>query len=742
MSWDHKRILLGILIICSISLGLGTNNRVYANDKPVRVGYYENEIFQEGAKEGSVKSGYAYEYYRKLSEYTGWEYEYVYGTYADLYNMLIDGEIDLLAGLAMTDDRKDIIGYPDAPMGSGLYNLIKHDTDNSITSDPVSFEGRSIGVLDSVLVDALRDYLKEQNVSADIVLYDDYVSLFEDFDNDELEIIAVEGNGAYSRENSVVLCTFGSSDFYLCVNSQRQDLLLELNSAQTMLANEEPNYITNLRNRYYSGSISSLAFSDSEKEWLIDNDTLDVGYLEDLLPYCDTDEDGNVTGLVKDMIPQILSDLNITGVTVNYHGFRSYYDMIQAMDKQVIDLAFPVEGSLFYSEENGIYQSSTVLSTVNELVYSATYDENLDKVIAVNKNCGLQYYYIMAVFPDAKLRYYDSVYECLDAVVNGEADGTVLNGLRAYDILKNSKYHDLSAIKLGQRDEICFGIEIGNKGLLKLINRGLSVIDEDYVLNMASRYTDKLYSYTVKDFLKDNSEIGVTFLIVAFLVILFILVLGYQQKIEEEKNQRASIQKIFDQMIMAFAKMIDKKDEYTSGHSFRVADYSRKLASKIGYSKALCQKVYNVALLHDIGKIAVPSRILHKPNPLDDKEYSIVKEHASLGMEILQEIDAFPEISLGAGYHHEKYDGTGYPEGLKGDEIPKIAQIISVADAFDAMYSTRPYRKRMKLEDCLEEIRKGEGTQFNPNIAEAFIELVHEGMLDVDEESYEDVLWW
>ena len=174
---------------------------------------------------------------------------------------LIDGKIDLLAGLARTDEREEIIAYPDAPMGSGLYNLIKHDFDNSVTSDPASFEGRKIGVLDSILVNALNDYLKDQEVSADIVLYDDYVSLFEDFDNGELEIIAVEGNGAYSRENSVVLCTFGSADFYLCVSKDRQDLLFELNNAQTMLASEEPNYITNLRNRYFSGSVSSLAFS-------------------------------------------------------------------------------------------------------------------------------------------------------------------------------------------------------------------------------------------------------------------------------------------------------------------------------------------------------------------------------------------------------------------------------------------------------------------------------------------------
>lgn len=736
-----KRYLL-FLICLFIGMFSLYSITVKADDKKVvRVGYYENEIFQEGASDGAVKSGYAYEYYRKLSEYTGWEYEYVYGTYNELYKQLVDGQIDMLAGIAMLDDRIGVIGYPDEAMGSELYNLIKHDDDDTVSSYPATFEGKKIGILDSAMVNSLSQYLFEQKVSANIIKYDDYSSLFEDFDSKKIDIAAVEGSGTYSREGVEVLCSFGATDYYLCVNINRQDLLFELNQAQNHLAIEEPNYINSLRNKYFSGSVSSLAFSGPEKEWLSANDTLDVGYIEDLLPYSDTDSKGNVTGIVKDVIPQILSGLNITNIEVTYHGYISYDEMLSDMNEGIIDLAFPVEGSLFYSEENGIYQSSPLVSTNNELVYKGNYDSGSVKSLAVNMSSGLQYYYTIAVFPDAELKYYDSVEACMEAVQNEEVDGTVLNGLRAYNLLRNSRFHGLSAVQLSGKDDVCFGIEIGNKGLLKLINRGLSVLDEDYVLNTASHYSDALYKYTFKDFLKDNSEIGIIFVIIAFVIALLVLVLQSEQKIAEEKAQRFAIQKIFDQMIMSFAQMIDKKDEYTSGHSFRVAEYSRKLARKIGYSDALAQKVYNIALLHDIGKIAVPSRILHKPAGLDDDEYSIVKEHASLGKEILQEIDSLPEISLGAGYHHEKYDGTGYPEGLKGEAIPKIAQIISVADAFDAMYSTRPYRKRMDLEDCLMEIRKGEGTQFNPELAEAFIEMVHEGWLEkVDTDS--DVLWW
>ena len=137
---------------------------VYAGDdetKTVRVGYYENEVFQEGAEEGAVKTGYAYEYYCKLSEYTGWKYEYVYGGFGDLYQMLLDGEIDLLAGLAWREERASLISYPKEIMGNESYYLVKHEADADITADPATMNGCRIGVLDSAMVSVLEKYLDD-----------------------------------------------------------------------------------------------------------------------------------------------------------------------------------------------------------------------------------------------------------------------------------------------------------------------------------------------------------------------------------------------------------------------------------------------------------------------------------------------------------------------------------------------------------------------------------------------------
>ena len=737
----RRMLVYALLIELLVAMTMCFNTKA-DNSKVVYVGYYENEIFQEGAKEGAVKSGYAYEYYRKLSEYTGWKYVYVYGSFNELYQKLIDGKIDLIAGLAKTSEREQIISYPSMSMGMEIYSLIKHTDDNDVNSNPESFSNKKIGVLNSVTLNAFDDYISTYNVDCEVVKYDDYENLLNDFDDGKLDIAAVEGSGTYSRKNSEIIGNFGSSDYYVCVNKNRPDLLNELDMAQTQIANQEPGFLSNLKNKYYQGSVSSLSFSDYERRWLKENNELVVGYLEDLLPYSDTDADGNVTGIVKDIIPQLLTNLELNDITVNYVGYASYSDMMKDINDEKIDIAFPVDGSLFYSEINEMYASNPVLSITNELVFKKNKGANNIKTIAINKNNSLQYYYAKIAYPDTEIVYYDTINDCLKAVKNGQVDATILNGLRAYDILKNSKYRSLSAIPLNIREDICFGVKIGNEGLLKIVNRGIGLYNPDYITGVTTHYTDILFTYTLFDFLRDNIGLVIGFFIILFIIIMIAIVMSMKSKVEKARKQRKEIQKVFNKMIQAFAKIIDKKDEYTSGHSFRVANYSKKLALRIGYSKEMAQKVYNVALLHDIGKILIPNDILHKKENLTDEEYAIVKKHAEYGSEILKEIDLIPEISYGAGYHHERFDGKGYPEGLKDKEIPEIAQIISVADAFDAMYSTRSYRKKMKLKEALKEIENGAGTQFNPRFAKAFIELVNDGELETNDEDNNDVLWW
>ena len=214
------------------------------------------------------------------------------------------------------------------------------------------------------------------------------------------------------------------------------------------------------------------------------------------------------------------------------------------------------------------------------------------------------------------------------------------------------------------------------------------------------------------------------------LVIVFIVQAYIHNKMAKLLKKEEEDRTFIRQVIRVFAKSIDTKDKYTNGHSSRVAEYTKMIAQKAGYSEAEVEKFYNIGLMHDIGKIITPDEILNKPGRLTDDEFVIMKQHASNGYEILKEVEIMPELALGAGYHHERVDGKGYPSGKTAEEIPDVAQIIAVADTFDAMHSTRPYRKQMKMEDTIAELKRVSGTQLNEKYVQLLLALIEEGKIE------------
>ena len=190
--------------------------------------------------------------------------------------------------------------------------------------------------------------------------------------------------------------------------------------------------------------------------------------------------------------------------------------------------------------------------------------------------------------------------------------------------------------------------------------------------------------------------------------------------IEEQKHAR----QLFDQTAQALASAIDAKDKYTHGHSTRVAEYSAKIAKLAGWDEEMCDEVYYAGLLHDVGKIGIPDRIINKEGKLTDEEFDVIKTHPEIGSQILGSIVRSPYLSIGAHHHHERYDGHGYPSRLKGEDIPAIARIIAVADAYDAMTSKRSYRDPIPQDKVREEFVKGMDSQFDPEFAKIMLHLI------------------
>ena len=198
-------------------------------------------------------------------------------------------------------------------------------------------------------------------------------------------------------------------------------------------------------------------------------------------------------------------------------------------------------------------------------------------------------------------------------------------------------------------------------------------------------------------------------------------------------NQRHEMDnEIIKESIETFIGFIDAKDPYTNGHSLRVAEYTKLIAKEMGVEGEELDRTYYVALLHDCGKIGVPDHILGKPGKLTDEEFEIIKSHTIRGGEILSSFHSLKNVGEGAHYHHERYDGKGYPEGRAGEEIPLIARMICVADSFDAMNTNRVYRKKLTKEYILNELEKNKGKQFDPGIADIMLRLIKEGKINMD----------
>lgn len=264
-----------------------------------------------------------------------------------------------------------------------------------------------------------------------------------------------------------------------------------------------------------------------------------------------------------------------------------------------------------------------------------------------------------------------------------------------------------------------FEMTIGGENCTVFANQ---VMNDWYVIMVVSN--TKLFHD-----LRTQMLIGILISATVFLIIVVFCAISarkinqYQMKEHESKER---LNRMNTNIIRALAYTIDAKDRYTSGHSQRVADYSLAIAKRMGKSEEEQKIVYYAALLHDVGKIRVSEEVINKPGKLTEEEFNQIRVHPVSGYHILKDIHEDVRVAYGAKYHHERYDGTGYPNGLEGENIPEIARIIGVADAYDAMASNRSYRNALPQEVVRSEIEKGRGKQFDEKIANIMLQMIDE----------------
>ena len=502
----------------------------------VKVGYYFSNNFQEGMDDRAPKSGYSYEYLQKLASYTGWKYEYVYGEWDELFEKLKDGEIDLMAGVAYSEDRVDQIGYPDSEMLNETFYIYKDTDDSSMQcGDIASYSGKKIGTLkgDQRMTAALEQWKARHRADIEIEYYSDLTECARVFNEQQIDGFVSADNVVSSYSGITPVEKIGKQLFYLCTAKEREDLLSELNMAMSIMNEQDAVEVDELRNKYYTETTVSVFLSQQEQQWMKEHAQITVGYLADYLPYCDKAEDGSATGLVSDIVPDLFDALSGDyDPEIIYRCFDDQQEMLDCLKNGEVDFVMPVSEGKWYAEQEEFVQSSAVVAFPIALVYREPYDNEVTSRIAVNQNNLRQYWYTLANYPDAEIVMYDGIEACIDAVNSGEADSTLLSALRVSQLLNGEK--KLNIITLSDSEKLCFGVAAGNKALLQILNHGLSILGESYGLNHTYRYLDTVVTYTLTDVIQDH-----VWLFIGLLTVLLILIVTYFIHREQEQKKAA-----------------------------------------------------------------------------------------------------------------------------------------------------------------------------------------------------------
>lgn len=296
---------MGILFFSNVSVSA-------KEQKTVKVGYYFSHNFQEGMDDTTPKSGYSYEYLQKIASYTGWKYEYVYGEWNDLFEQLKNGDIDMMAGVAYSENRKDIIRYPDSEMLNETFYIYKDENDSSMQCGNISsYRGKKIGTLkdDQRMTSSLEKWKTQYHAEIEIVYYSDISECAEAFNENKIDGFVSADNIVSSYSGITPVEKIGKQPFYLCVAKKRSDLLSELNMAVSIINEQDTLELDELKNKYYTETTVSVFLSEQEHQWMQKHKTVTVGYLKHYLPYCDMEKDGSVTGLVSDLVPDLFHAL-------------------------------------------------------------------------------------------------------------------------------------------------------------------------------------------------------------------------------------------------------------------------------------------------------------------------------------------------------------------------------------------------------------------------------------------------
>ena len=519
-----------------------------AKNRTVRVGWYEG-TYNTTEPDGK-KRGYSYEYQQAVAAHTGWKYEYVEGSWAELMNMLKSGEIDLMGDISYTEERSTSMLFSELPMGEDKYYLYVDTSNTDIaTSDLTTLNGKRIGMLPKALtVEMFHEWEKSHGVNTQQVDITGADDVRQKLKNREIDGFVLNESPQWESDNISPALLIGSSYNYFAVSKKRPDLKEELDQAMQKIEKENPFYKEDLYKRYLSANpIETL--TDEEQNWLEQHGAVRIGYLKNDVgvSFADT-ESRKPVGIINDYISLASGCLGEKNIEFQLTGFDSQEEELQALKDSRIDMIFHMNQNPYEAEQNDIILSNTVFE-VNVAVLTGVekFDENRKNTVAVSRNNLLGKWYISFNYPFWKIKEYDTSAEVEKAVQSGEADCFVVKAGQSLKTLEDSKTHSVFLTKSG---DSCFAVTRENTTLMNILNKTIQTLPVSRLSSLFSVYENTPGKVTLAEYIKDNlrvvsiSFVSVTLVII--LIIVYLMLKARKAQIQAEKANAAKSDFLFN----------------------------------------------------------------------------------------------------------------------------------------------------------------------------------------------------
>jgi len=528
--------------------------------KIVRVGFFDDGKFMSGAADGEIKQGYGYEYLQMIAGHTGWKYKYVYGSWSQLYEKFLNGEIDIMPDVSYTDERAAKMAYPDEPMGHEIYYIACRSDNREINwNDLSSFNGKKIGVeKNSIQVKLLEEWIASNGLHPIVVpLSGGSKSKLEALHAGVIDaLVMTHFKGKLDGISNVAV--LGQSDYYLAVDKDRYDLLTDINIAQGKIADAHPVFLTKLEYKHFPDAMVDQRLNDDEEEWLAKKHSVRVGYLVGNLPFSGMNPDTNEpTGLMPIVIDSICDNLRIDKDIINYVPFDNGERMNEAFAHGDLDAVFGIYKNLSWAEKNNISQTDDITDVDISMIIRYGVDRNNISKIAVALDRPHPVYMNLLGLGDCELIFYKSVDDALEAVRQGDADCTFINEYTARKYLRTSDlYRGLEEIEGICSTGICMSIRRDEPHLISILRRGIMTLNDREVDNAVVNNAYLYLKPTPKEIFKEYWWLSIVAGIILLLILIILFIVNRSRRRIAKVNallrsQKDMLQNANDRLLVA-----------------------------------------------------------------------------------------------------------------------------------------------------------------------------------------------